>query len=223
MRRSSRFLHPLLALGAILSAGAFPALAQADEPVQPALRFEAEAVGAVGLPAGGESVLFGVSREPQGYFSRVSRHAELLIADEAGEARLELNREVPVRSVWVVADLQSGALDVATPGELLLQRADLEPGDLRRGPSGRNDRLLRSLERVDLLLVRPGIGAWRLSLNDGGGADADGVDDGKLLAALENLEPLGAAPPAPDGVLPGDRLVAIDPATLQVFTFTVPQ
>ena len=223
MPHHRRFVTGLLVISALLMAGALPIAGQTDPPAQPSLHFEAQAVAVVDMPAGAEILVLAVSREPQGYFTRVVRHEEVLVADAAGEARLELDREVAIQSVWVVADLGSGGVTLATPGQFQLRHTDLKPDDLRPGPSGQRDRLLQSLERLELLLLRPGAGAWRLSLHDGGIADADGMDDGQLTAALADLEPVGAAPPAPESILPGDLVVAIDPATLELFTLTVPQ
>jgi hypothetical protein len=189
----------------------------------PTLAFEADAVTATGLSPGGEAVLFALSREPQGYYTRVVPRSEVLVADAAGEARYELGAAVPVRSVWVLAEVASGALAVAAPEGFPLRARELSPGDLRRGPGGRRDRLVQALERLEVLVVRPGVGTWRLSLHDGGSADADGADDGALAAALAELVPVGAAPGPPEEVAAGDRFVAIDPATLDLFTLALPE
>jgi hypothetical protein len=233
--RLLRLPGTLLVCLALVTLGTLTTLAQAEPPaeppseppaeppsaIEPSLELEPAAVTAAGLTPGGEVVLFALSREPQGYYTRVVPRAEVLVADAAGEARYELEAAVPARSVWVVADVASGALAVAAPDDFPLRVVALSPGDLRRGPAGRRDRLVRTLERVELLVVRPGVGTWRLSLHDGGAADADGANDGALSAALDELVPVGAAPGPPEEVAAGDRFVAIDPATLDLFTLAL--
>jgi hypothetical protein len=70
-------------------------------------------------------------------------------------------------------------------------------------------------EVVELLLVRPGIGAWGLTVGDGGASDGDGDRNGAIRLALAALRPVLLAPAAPSAVLPGDALVVIDTQTLQ--------
>lgn len=224
-RRSQASLwFSAFALSALLPARAWAQAPPEPPPTaEPVIELEAEAVALRGLSPGGEAVLFALSREPQGYYTRVVERSEALVADALGEARFELGGAVPVRSVWVVADVASGALAAAAPEGSPLRTRELSPGDLRRGPAGRRDRLVRSLERLELLIVRPGVGGWRLSLHDGGAADADGADDGALSAALAELAPVGAAPAPPEEVAAGDRFVAIDPRTLDLFMLALAQ
>jgi hypothetical protein len=76
-------------------------------------------------------------------------------------------------------------------------------------------------ERDDLevLLVRPGVGAWTLRVADGGANDGDGILNMNLRTTLERMERLyGADPvPHPARVQVKDLLILIDPHRLDYF------
>lgn len=170
----------------------------------PSISFDGPNVEAVGLSPGGKAIFFSLDRKPQGYVTKIGRAREVAEAGEDGVAALELAADVPVRSIWAVVDLTSGELAIAGPEDSPLLLLDLPPGALPADSEGRRDRLVDRREGVDLLVVRPGIGAWAGTVRDGGEKDLDAADDGWLAVGWAGLEPVVGEPRPPDEVVDGD-------------------
>lgn len=196
-----------------------------DEPL--VLVLEESSVGATGLTPGGEIAWLGAGRAPMGAYRRLiyERRVEVDAAG-TGEARLELGVAVPSFAAFFAVDVANGEVAAASPAGSpfrLLEvpaaawAAALAPAGLAELPLGHR--------WLELLVVRPGVGAWGLTLRDGGAADADGAADGGVTAALGALEPLGegAAAAEPFAALaPGDVLLALDPERLIGYAAEVP-
>jgi hypothetical protein len=69
---------------------------------------------------------------------------------------------------------------------------------------------------AEILVVRPGTGAWTLRLGDGGPADEDGAADGRLEAALDRMAPLAGSPPPPSTFQKDDVVLVLDPNLLEM-------
>lgn len=224
----------LLPLVTGLGSGRAAAAQTAEEPAAPpsgtpeapaaapALAFDGDAIVATGLSPAGEVILFGVARVPLGYLQRIERFEEVLVADAAGEARLELDEPLPALAVWAAVDTTTGALATApTPGFPRAARPFPTAG-LHGGGRGVPARMLQAIEAAHVLYVRPGEGAWGIAMIEGGAYDADGADDGVLELELDRMVPVGASSPAPPTEsLPGDVLVVVDPTDLSLFTLRV--
>jgi hypothetical protein len=220
---------PWLATAAVMIAALMPPAAEAatplplgrvaSAPAELAVSFEEAAVVASELSPGGEAVFFSVAREPQGYFTRIVRRSGVEGVDALGEARFEVSGgEVPLKSVWVVADVSTGAVSVAAPEGFTLRDVPFPGRAFEVGPPGRVNRLRHTAEAIDFLLVRPGVGAWSLVAWDLSPRDRDGRDDDRVLTALEDLEPVDVlTEPPPERFLAGDVLVAIDPRQLTFY------
>jgi hypothetical protein len=184
---------------------------------QPVLQVDGTAVLASGLSPGGRVAWVGVARERVGWTSRVSVwQAADAVADGAGQTVLDLGRDLPVKSLWVVVDVTTGAFAAASPQEYpwlteapFPSAAASLASDRATLLSLRDDR-----EELEVLVVRPKVGVWRATLrHDDPGSEAE---PGVTLTASD-LIPWGK-PRAPLGRLgPGDLIVAIDPNRLEYF------
>lgn len=185
----------------------------------PSVSLEPEAVVARGISPKGRAVVFSVAREiSRQSINVVPRYGIVTDDDGDGTVRLELGKEVPLRSIWFAVDLATGETGVATPEDF-----PLLPIDLRRAaiPAVLN-RLEFQRRFAYLLLVRPGVGAWKLRVGDGGASDADGEPDGTLRAALSSLTPVQeGGPPPPERFSPGDVLLIIDPDRMESATVRI--
>ncbi len=208
----SKRLFVLAVLGVSFSAGL---------AAQPVISFESQAIVARGLPPGGNAVIFGVARESKGFHSRIVRRQQVVAADATGLARLSLNQAVPRRSVWLAADISSGAFRVAAPPRSPARELPFTSERLER-PPGRAGRVRSGLSFIELLYVRPGRGVWGLTVGDGGRDDHDGQADRSATAALDRLVPIGASPPAPSDFAAGDILLVVDPRRLEFFAARLP-
>jgi len=184
------------------------------------LSFEDLAVVAQDLTPGGDAVFFSVARIPRGYYNQVERFRSLELVDSFGEARYSPETDdgsPPLKSVWAVVDLSSGAYAVGAPPGFVLQQVAFPGKAFEVGPPGLVNRLRQRFSFIDMLVVRPGVGAWWLRAHDTGPHDHDGADDDVSTTDLEDLEPLGASPAPPGRFVAGDVLVVIDPRTLRFY------
>lgn len=208
--------------GALHAATPVPLGSTASAPPELPITFEEAAVLAAELTPGGEALFFSIARVPLGYSQRVERRVEVVPVDPLGEAYYELGAEragggVPRKSVWAVVDLSSGAYGIAAPGGFVLDESPFPGNGFQVGAPGLVNRLRHTFAWVDLVLVRPGVGAWTFRASDGGGADRDGVADGRTVTALEDAAPVGAAPAPPDRFQAEDVIVVIDSRTLRFY------
>jgi hypothetical protein len=178
---------------------------------QPVLSFTEDSVVASGLTAGGDVVFFGVAREPRELIGRIVDRETVLHDDDGdGVVSWALEVAVPVRSMWAAVDLASGQWGLGTPGEYPLRLLDTETSETKES-DGQLNRILVRRDFVELLLVRPGVGAWMAQLFDGDELDRDGAATVSVLAAPADLQPVASSPKAPEVFQPGDVVVVMDP------------
>jgi hypothetical protein len=185
----------------------------------PVVTFEPQAVVASGITPKGRAVWFSVAREISRQSATIVPHIEVATDEDGdGKVRLDLSAEVPVRSIWFAVDLETGEATVAFPEDYSPQEAELPAKAI---PAALN-RLDLERQLVYLVLVRPGAGAWKLRVGDGGASDEDGQPDGTLRAALARFEGLGPAPlPPPEHLSAKDLLLVIDPDRMEFMRFQV--
>jgi hypothetical protein len=185
--------------------------------VEPTISIEPQAIVASGLTPGGQVVWFGVARQIAERTATLVRRERIATDDDKdGSVRLELGQPVPFQSIWVTVDLATGAAAVAVPEGYPLRQVDLPGRDLHAG-GGKPDWVEDDRGYVEILLVRPGEGAWVATVGDGGAEDDDGAYDGRLVASLAHLHGVGASPAGgPQRFSPRDLVVVIDPNRMEV-------
>ncbi len=189
---------------------------------QPSLVAVSSAVSAGGLTPNGRIVWFGLVRDLDDWVPRLNHFRQEATADAEGQAELELQVAGPATAVWAVVDVASGAFASARPDEAESPAAPLPAGSWQAGGE-EADQVVASRSRLDLLLVRPGGGAWGASVGDGGALDLDQQSDGVLTTAVDRLSPVGPeTAEAPARGATGDLLLAIDPDTFELFALRLP-
>ncbi len=203
----------LLTLLVLLPAGALG---------QPAVTFEHDAVRVSGLSPGTTAVVVAASLERPDVYVRVVRRQHLLADDDRdGQVSLDMPDGVPAHSTWAVVDVSTGSVTAAAPQDAPL-RLRVAPKDaVQHAHAGGADSLSLPEPLLDLLLVRPGAGAWRGRFAEGTPTDGDGSGNGWLQMQPGQLAPWGHTSPAPTQLVPGDALVAVNPETLAVYTLTI--
>ncbi|HEY0781753.1 MAG TPA: hypothetical protein VGE98_04800 [Thermoanaerobaculia bacterium] len=197
----------------------FPAAALA----QPALTFETQAAVAGGLTPSGPVGWFSVAREITEEYGTTVRRDAVVTADAQGGSRFELDHDLPFKSVWVAIDLTSGAMVAATPPGFPLQQVAPATGEVVDSFAGLPDGVQESRAAIEILVARPGVGAWGLSVARGGTGDANAGGSGSTLrASLSSLTAVGTSPPAPTSYAPSDVVVVIDPDTLEIVFSQIP-
>jgi len=202
---------------------AAPAAAQWPEPLgqaasaAPTLVFEETAVVAGGFEEGETVIFFAVARVPLGFTSQVEIYQGEEVADVFGEARFELEEEVPLKSVWTAVSRRSGAFVIGAPEGFRLREVPFPRDPFLPGAAGAVSRMRHGFPWVHLLVVRPRAGAWQQRASDGGRSDRDGEANGRPVTDLQDLTPIGVSPGPPERLLPRDVVVAIDPRDLRFY------
>ena len=196
-------------------------LAAVPTSAQPTVAFEPSALVAKGVTPGGSVVWFEIARVRPRWTTQVVRRDVIIADDDAdGVVRLELKDPVPARSIWTAVDLATGAFTVATPDTMPRREVALPGNSYRRNPKGAVEALQGSRGFLEILLVRPGRGAWALSVGDGGASDADRKEDGSIEADLAAMRPIEATEAAPAQLENGDVIVVVDPRLMQFYATT---
>lgn len=162
-----------------------------------------------GARPGASVLVIGVTREPRGYTSLMRTHAlPAVTADARGEATVPYGAAVPVKSLWVAVDTLTGMSAAVAPAEQPV-REFAAPG----GEGG--ERIAFHRTALELLVVRPGAGAWSVSANEGGRGDGDRRLDGRLTMVPAELEPVLGRNHLDGGLRPGDVVIALDPHEIE--------
>lgn len=183
----------------------------------PSLVLEADGVVLEGLTPQSRVALFGFIRHVEHFAARNLRD-EAVLVDEDGDGRLlfEAAHDPGDLAIW-------GAIDLSTGQLLRVTSAGLEDRErvptvvVQRGEPGERDLLRDRRQALEILLVRPGVGAYRLSAVDGGPEDEEPGERGLLGLALASARPLEPGGAPLEGLAPGDVLFGIDPRELTFF------
>ncbi|HXT52567.1 MAG TPA: hypothetical protein VN811_16110 [Thermoanaerobaculia bacterium] len=179
----------------------------------PEIALDATGATISGLPAKGNVAWLMVARQVEDMGLRLVRMGDM-VADEGGDGivAVELDRPLPEQSVWVAADVKEGGYAIAAPEGFPLQVTELSASAI----SHEGDAVELPSHQLELLIVRPGVGAWGGTFGDGGPEDLSG--DGLLKVNFDSLAPLGGTEPATAGVLESaDLLVAVDSTSLDLY------
>jgi hypothetical protein len=160
------------------------------------------AITVSGITPRARVAFFGITHTPEGYETRYDRIATI-VDDHDGDGAVTYSMEpqVPLRSVWSVIDLQSGDYVTSAPVKSPAKHRPL-PEEALAGNGGQLQRIVRHAEFANVLVARPGVGAWVLSAGDGGEGDEDGVFDGRITNSLTQLKPVASSGPPPHTLIP---------------------
>jgi hypothetical protein len=164
----------------------------------PKLTFAEQAIAGSGFSPGGQVIWLAVARVvAEDYYVTLSRFQSVTSAAADGTARDDLGQPLPSTSLWLAVDLTTGAYSLASPSGAP-PRVAVSP-TLRVGSGTTSDLVEDRRQSLSALLVRPGVGAWGLTVADGSAADEDGAGDGHLQFSLARMSPLAVAPSAAGG------------------------
>ncbi|MCU1246673.1 MAG: hypothetical protein JWN02_2583 [Acidobacteria bacterium] len=186
----------------------------------PVIVVDATGVTVSGITAHAQVAMFAVWVETPKWQTERGRAAEL-ITDTAGSGTIRWTRHVPAHSLWVAVDMSSGAVAVS-PAVINTYRPAPFPADgLKRDANGQVTQLALRNGTLELLVVRPGEGAWWGSFHQGGSLDADGIDDGQLALDPRRLQGVPTVSAPAPLFQTGDVVILVDPDTSAFYTLTV--
>lgn len=184
-----------------------------------ALQVERKSVVATEVTRGGSAVFFSVGYDPSPVPQK--RRQATIVRDEDGDGVVELAMPegVPPLGIWAVVDMATGAVQLGSPrGYDLSYFLDPVEASFKTDGDGRFVRLERDTDDLELLIVRPGKGAWTLRGVDGAETDADYNTNATVALSFDKLTPLGEHAAMSAGVvLPTDVVVLIDVTDMRVF------
>lgn len=165
----------------------------------------------------GSVVLFSCARTSPNGRLRLDTWAKLLRDDDSdGVVEFTPAASVPLRSVWIAVDVESGGHAIGAHPDFPLYAAKLPVSKFRKDDLGAITALEMEISRLTLLLVRPGKGAWILTSYEGGAGDAD-APNGKLTMLFEQSAAISGKEAPPKQLKGGDFVAAIDPSHLDVW------
>lgn len=175
----------------------------------PEMHFDGNRIAISGVTPKGSVYAYGLSREAMGTYSNVVPR-EILLHDADGDGIVvwTLERDIPLRSIWLAVDMASGAPAVATTPGYTATRIALSERNVKQDLT----RLAFDADLIELVVVRPGGGAWRALAGRNGPADLN-TDPDQTTVALESLEPkAGTSAAAPRSLRRGDVVLILDPS-----------
>jgi hypothetical protein len=184
---------------------------------QPVIQIAETQVVATGMTPGGRVAWFAFARERTDWTSRVLHwEGASGLADASGQTVLNLGRPVPVKSIFVAIDMSTGAFAASSPPAYPWAAHVPFPVDgLAFGADQVSVVSLRdSHEELEVLVVRPQVGAWRATVRHDD--EALGGTPG-VLVNFSAFSPWGASPASLGPLRSGDVIVAIDPNRIEYF------
>jgi hypothetical protein len=168
-------------------------------------------IEAAGATPGGTVIFLGVQRRPIPGAARVGTWAEASHdEDNDGVVSLALEEAPPLKSAWAAMDLSTGRTgtvvgsgftpDIQLPGA----------GGFELDPN--SGEILLRLDRaiLQILIIRPTLGAWATRAYDGGRGDVDQDEDGTLRFSFSSVDPLMPEFGTFPGLAASDVIAAID-------------
>jgi len=204
-------MRPALILASLAFLLSGPSLGAA-----PVIGFEQKGVVVVsGVTPGGRVACYGVAHDWVDFYRGIYRWGREAVDDDRdGSVTVELPREVPVRSVWACVDIATGAVAIAAPDDSPRKEVALRGRGSLLGAHGDRQFQVES-ERVDLLLARPGEGAWLQLAGDGATNDDDRAADGAVHARAAGFKGIGAVKAVAASLQGACTIVAFYPLTLE--------
>jgi hypothetical protein len=170
--------------------------ASAQQPSRVALSLSGQELTATGLTPGGQVVWFSVSRDAADYAELIIPMSSLGAADNNGTAVLSLPQMPPSQSIWITVDLTTGSHAVTGSARFSPNQLGGGAFSVQPGSGAAADELQDAGATVEVLWVRPGIGAWTLGLAGDSPRNLAGAGN-PVRFALDQMQPVGGSPPAP--------------------------
>jgi hypothetical protein len=165
----------------------------------------------MGITPGSDAVWFGITMDTFNSTRRLKRHAAVVAdSDRDGTVLYELP-EISRFSLLFVVDAKTGEYAVFRAEGVDAIEHDLRGKTWR---AGLEDFDLHA-DVLEVLVVRPGEGAWTTSAMEGGANDGDGRRNGKFRLKVRDMDPIVTTNNKPQSkVRRNDLLIMIDARTL---------
>ncbi len=193
------------------------------DPVTPSIVFEQNAVVVTDVTPNAQVIIFGIEREVRGFGWHTANVSVASQSDASGVARLDLQRAISSSSIYAAVDFVTGQYAIASP-------QGQPPKAVPIGAFRMNDTVADEVKRyetfdfdrqwVQAICVRPGEGAWRVSLMDDSSGDSSPLR-GTMQMAAPQMQAIAGEASSPVKFRPHDILIAIDPYEMDVIALAV--
>ncbi len=170
---------------------------------------------ALGFEPGRAVIFFSIANEPRSYDAALVRRQHVATSDSVGAARYDLPEGVPHRSVWFAIDSSAGSYAVAAPPGFPLRPVTGRSLILQAGAAGAGESLGVPFGYAEVLVIRPGMGAWKDRAGRGGSHDQNRGRTGLLALSATNLQPVTGTAAPPPRFTPADLVIIVNPNTLE--------
>lgn len=198
--------------------------AAAARPVQePSIVVSNNVLSITNISAGGSVAVFGAAQHV-GTTVHLKRWQRLLTdTDSDGRVDWDLGTETPLDTLWVAVDVSTGGVAAVAPTESRFQRIEFPAEALRKGQDDKIEQFVAGRKMIDLLVVRPRVGAWAGFAADGHASDGDQQQNGQSAVVFAQARALDGRAPAPRHLTPRDVVVAVDLRKLEYYMTEVGQ
>lgn len=196
---------------------------RAAAKLEPKIVLQGARVVVTNVTPGQTAIVFGASQEI-GTGVRLQRwQRPVTDTDRDGTVELNIPDGIPVDSIWIAVDATTGALATTAPPASRFRRVQFPGEVLRKNKDGALEWFVTGRAAIDVLVVRPHVGAWAAYAADGFDTDVDGRQDGRTVLKFENAKRLDGNAPPPRHLTHRDIVVAVDVRRLQYYTTEVSQ
>jgi hypothetical protein len=196
----------------------------------PSFSANGSTVTLAGIRKGATVAILSISLEARGDHSAPLRREHVIEdTDQDGAINWSDGPAIVSRSLWCAVDLETGEFVVGAPAGFRVRQMPLVDLALieRDAQDGSKEKVHLDVNRtqVEVLVVRPGKGAWVSSIRDGGLTDGDGKVNKyarasfSALAILKNVH----AQEELKQIRQGDTVIVVDPLEMQIFAGRVAQ
>lgn len=166
----------------------------------------------------GRVVLFTASMSGTGGVLRQQTGAKSF-TDDDGDGRVVYvsPAPIPLRSIWIAFDVETGRYTSAGPDGYPLHQLAFPSTLLKKDAEGVLGVFDNELLAAEMVVVRPKAGAWRLVALEGAAGDADKTRNGRLSLASNDAVPVAGNTAAPKHLKNGDVIAVIDTGRMEYF------
>ncbi|MFA6957341.1 MAG: hypothetical protein WC538_15830 [Thermoanaerobaculia bacterium] len=210
-------------LSVVLSGVAVPAEAAKASPSALKMSFSSGRVVVEGATPSGEIAWVQVARKTKDFATSVQHATDLSPCDATGRCEMLVAGGVPFSSVWVAIDTGSGAYIAGAPSGGAIQMTSspfangLQPGSTQARP----DRFETTRRQLQISVVRPKQGVWKMIAARGGMTDEDRARPGWSSHPLARMTPVTASAGSLDVLKPHDVVVAIDAVRMSYYVVEI--
>lgn len=173
----------------------------------PSLSFGPAGVTMANLQPGTRVAWMSLTRTPaSAYHSRIELDRGIGIAEQTSLAAFPKAAADTTRSLWVVAAIEQ---DIA--GAVASPAYKASPSAIAVTATNGANTISVVSPSVELMLVRPNVGAWYVGATDGAGNDQDDLQNTTIAISLQSLQALDEGDGPPATIANGDVILLIDP------------